>query len=328
MNGMAKGQAGKTTGFLSKYGLYLVIAIMVIALCFVNKNFATYSNFVLILQQMAPFGVATIGMIFVLITAGIDISAGRVMFISGVVVGEILLKLPASVLESPFVFVICFGAAMFVGAAFGLMNGLLITKLKIYPFMATLLMGYIARGLGLTIAGNTKYDVSILGTISNSRIFGIPVAFLIFVLLAALMNYVLRCTTFGKQTMAIGNNKAAAAQIGIRVDRHIIIIYMMCGVFSAIGGLLSAGQISEVYTTFGENNEFQIISSAVIGGASMFGGKGSILPGAIVGVLLIQVVLNGLGMINASVYIYNVVRGVIIFLAVAIDCIDFEGELR
>lgn len=182
--------------------------------------------------------------------------------------------------------------------------------------------------IGLTIAGITKYDVSVLGKIANSRIVGIPAAFLIFAMLTVIMNFVFRNTAFGKHTMAIGNNKAAAAQIGINVDAHIILIYVMSGVFAAIGGLLSAGQISEVFTTFGENNEFQIISAAVIGGASMFGGKGSILPGAIIGVLLIQIVLNGLGMMNASVYIYSVVRGAIIFFAVAIDCINFKGELR
>ncbi len=325
---LTKESSGKTVRIVSKYGLYIVFAVMVVVLCFTNRNFATFSNFMLILQQMAPFGVAAIGMIFVLITAGIDISVGRVMFISGVIVGEIITRMPPGLLESPWVFVISFGAAVLVGALFGAVNGLLITKLNIYPFMATLLMGYIARGLGLTIAGNTKYDVSVLGKLATSRILGIPTAFLIFVALAVLMNFVLRSTAFGKQTMAIGNNKGAAAQIGIHVDRQVIFIYIMSGVFAAAGGLLSAGQISEVFTTFGENNEFQIISAAVIGGASMFGGKGTILPGAIIGVLLIQVVLNGLGMMNASVYIYNVVRGLIIFLAVAIDCMNYEGELR
>ena len=92
--------------------------------------------------------------------------------------------------------------------------------------------------------------------------------------------------------------------------------------------MFSAGQISEVFTTFGENNEFQIISATVIGGTSLFGGRGTILPGAIFGVLLIQVVLNGLSMMNASVYVFNIVRGVIIFIAVALDCINYKGELR
>ena len=313
---------------LSRYGLYLVFAIIVLFFCFTNPNFLTYSNFMLILQQMAPFGVAAIGMIFVLILGGIDISVGRVMFISGVVVGEIMMHLPEGLYNSPWLFLIAYAVAILVGAIFGLINGVLVTKLNIFPFMATLVIGYIARGLGLTIAGLTKYDVSALGVISNSRILGIPVAFLIFIVLAVIMNFVLRMTKFGKQTMAIGNNKTAAQQIGINVDKHIIIVYVLCSIFAAIGGLLSAGQISEVYTTFGENNEFQIISAAVIGGASMFGGKGNILPGAIIGVLLIQVVLNGLGMMNASVYIYSVVRGLIIFFAVAVDCIDFKGELR
>ncbi len=153
-------------------------------------------------------------------------------------------------------------------------------------------------------------------------------AFIIFIILAAGMNFVLRNTKFGRHTMAIGNNPHAAEQIGINVTRHKIIIYVLCGIFAAVGGMFSAGQISEVFTTFGENNEFQIISATVIGGTSLFGGRGTILPGAIFGVLLIQVVLNGLSMMNASVYVFNIVRGVIIFIAVALDCINYKGELR
>ena len=326
MNQIAKRNSVKQV--LSKYGLYTVFCVLVFVLCFTNKNFLTFSNFMLILQQMAPFGVATIGMILVLITGGIDISVGRVMFISGVVVGEIIAAAPPALMNSPWLFAVCFGVAIIVGGIFGTINGVLITKLKIFPFMATLLVGYIARGLGLTIAGVTKYDVAILGNVANSRVLGIPVAFLIFLGIAIIGNIILRSTTYGKHMMAIGNNKTAAGQIGINVDMHIISAYVVCGMLAAVGGLLSAGQISEVFTTFGENNEFQVISAAVIGGASMFGGKGSILPGALIGVLLIQVVLNGLGMMNASVYIYDVVRGAIIFLAVVIDCVNFKGELR
>ncbi len=313
---------------LVKYGVYLILVVLMVVFSFVNKKFLTFDNFMLMLQQLAPFGIAVIGMTFVLITAGIDISVGRIMFISGVMVGEVLTRLPAQVAESPFVIVICTVIVMAVGAAFGLANGLLITKMKIYPFIATLIMGYIARGLGLSIAGITKYDVSVLGKVTNARIGGVPVAFIIFILLAAGMNFVLRNTKFGRHTMAIGNNPHAAEQIGINVTRHKIIIYVLCGVFAAVGGMFSAGQISEVFTTFGENNEFQIISATVIGGTSLFGGRGTILPGAIFGVLLIQVVLNGLSMMNASVYVFNIVRGVIIFIAVALDCINYKGELR
>ena len=157
---------------LTRYGLYLVFAVIVLFFCFTNPNFLTFSNLMLILQQMAPFGVAAIGMIFVLILGGIDISVGRVMFISGVVVGEVMMHLPEGLYNSPWLLLIAYAIAIAVGIVFGLINGVLVTKLNIFPFMATLVIGYIARGLGLTIAGLTKYDVSALGVVSNSRIPG------------------------------------------------------------------------------------------------------------------------------------------------------------
>lgn len=322
----SSGQAVKQ--FFLKYGIYLVFIALIIFFSFSNSSFLTVSNFLLMFQQLAPFGVAVIGMTFVLITAGIDISVGRVMFVSCVVVGEVIMALPQNIVESPLIYLISFGIVIVIGGLFGLANGLLITKLKMYPFIATLIAGYIARGIGLTIAGMTKYDVSALSYVANGKILGFPVVILIFLVLAVIMNFVLRNTQFGKFTMAVGNNKLAAAQVGINVDRHITIIYIMSGITAGIGGLLSGAQISEVFTTFGENNEFQIISAAVIGGTSLFGGKGTILPGAIVGVLLIQIVLNGLSMMNASVYIFNIVRGLIIFIAVMLDSLNHTGDLR
>lgn len=318
----------QTKDFLLKYGIYGVFIVLIVFFSISNPSFLTFDNILLMLQQLSPFGIAVIGLTFVLITGGIDISVGRVMFVSCVVVGEILSVLPPAIMESPLLYLICFGVVIVFGGAFGFFNGILIAKFKIAPFLATLVSGYIARGVGLSIAGITKYDVSVISPISNGRVAGIPIVTIVFLVLVAIMHFVLRRTQFGKHTMAIGNNRTAAKQIGINVDRHLIFVYIISGVAAAIGGLLSAGQISEVYTTFGENNEFQIISAAVIGGTSLFGGKGSVFPGAIIGVLLIQIVLNGLSMLNASVYIYNMVRGLIIFVAVMLDSVNNKGELR
>jgi len=314
--------------FLLSYGMYLVFIAMIIAFSFVNENFFKADNFFLILQQLSPLGIAAIGMSFVLITAGIDISVGKVMYLSGVLVGEAILALPSNVLSSWMLYPICFGIVIATGASFGFFNGMLITKLKIFPFITTLVTGFIARGIGLTIAGLAKYDVRVLTPFANGRIAGFPVVTIFFFILLIIMNYVLRQTRFGKNTMAIGNNKVAASHIGINVDRHLIKVYIISGVAAGVAGLLSAGQISEVYNTFGEGNEFIIISAAVIGGNSLFGGKGSILPGALIGMLLIQLLLNGLSMMNASIYIFNVVRGLVIFLAVMLDSINNRGELR
>jgi ribose/xylose/arabinose/galactoside ABC-type transport system permease subunit len=128
--------------------------------------------------------------------------------------------------------------------------------------------------------------------------------------------------------MAIGNSETNARKAGINVNRSVVLAYTICGVLGAIGGILSAGQIGAVPAGFGEGNEFIVISAAVLGGTSLFGGKGNIFPGAIIGILMITMIMNGLSMINASPYMYTIVRGVIIFIAVMIESVRFTGERR
>lgn len=313
---------------LSKYGIYVVIVLLIILFSFSNPEFLTVNNFLLMLQQLSPLGIAVIGMTYVLFVGNIDISVGRVMYVSCVVVGEVIRALPENILSSPLLYLICFAIVIAIGAAFGLVNGLLVAKLNIFPFLVTLVTGYIARGIGLTIAGVNKYDVSILAPVTNARVGGIPIVFIVFIVLALLMEYVLRYRRFGKNSMAVGNNRVAAKHVGINVEKHQIYVHVLCSIMAAIGGLFSAGQISEVFTTFGENNEFSIITAAVIGGVSLFGGKGSVLLAALIGMFLVQLILNGLSMFNASVYVYNIVRGLIIFLAVMLDSVNNKGELR
>ena len=128
--------------------------------------------------------------------------------------------------------------------------------------------------------------------------------------------------------MAIGNSPESAKKAGIKVERNTVISFMICGGLGALGGILSAGQIGSVPLSFGEGNEFIIISAAVLGGTSLFGGKGNIIPGAVIGIVLITTIMNGLSMVNASPYIYTIVRAFIIFLAVMVDSIEHKGELR
>ena len=128
--------------------------------------------------------------------------------------------------------------------------------------------------------------------------------------------------------MAIGNSKEAAAKAGIKVEKTIILTYVLCGALAAFSGILSAGQIGGVALSFGEGNEFVAISAAVIGGVSLFGGKGKIIPGTIVGIVLITTIMNGLAMMNASPYVYTIVRGLVIFAAVMLDSFNFKGHVK
>jgi ribose/xylose/arabinose/galactoside ABC-type transport system permease subunit len=141
-------------------------------------------------------------------------------------------------------------------------------------------------------------------------------------------DYVLRKTVYGRYLMAIGNSPRNAERTGIRVNRNVISAYMICGMLGTLAGILSAGQIGSVSAGFGDGNEFIVISAAVLGGTSLFGGKGSILPGAVIGILLVTTIMNGLAMMNASPFIYTIVRGLVIFIAIAIDSRNYKGELR
>lgn len=193
------------------------------------------------------------------------------------------------------------------------------------------------RGIGISVPAvvnrNTGVivwgpDWDFLGGLSNGRLGPIPNVVILFALVLLVFDHVLRRTAYGRHLMAIGNSSRNAERVGIKVNRDIVVAYIICGALGALGGILSAGQIGSVSAGFGEGNEFIVISAAVLGGTSLFGGKGSILPGAIIGIILITTIMNGLAMVNASPFIYTIVRGCIIFIAIAIDSIGHKGELR
>ena len=324
-------QKKEIISLVARYGIFVVFGLLVVLFSLSNERFFTIENLFLILQQASPLGIAVVGMVFVLIVVGIDISVGRSMFFISTIIGFLITTthvIPESLFSGMSGFLLVYAIAIILGVLIGGVNGLFVTKFKMLPFIVTLATGSILRGVGLKISGSASISVSVLGGVSNGRLGSIPIVLIIFVLTAVLFDYVLRQTVYGRHLMAIGNSFQNAERAGIHVQRNIIAAYMICGCLGAIGGILSAGQIGSVAAGFGEGNEFIVISAAVLGGTSLFGGKGNILPGAIVGILLISTIMNGLAMVNASPYVYTIVRGVIIFLAVALDSIESTRELR
>lgn len=314
----------------ARYGVFIIFGFMFILFALSNEYFFTFKNIFLILQQASPLGIGVIGMTFVLVLASIDISVGRNMFFAATIIAflsKINFFAPemfGSIWGYVAVCLICIS----IGVMIGLINGLLYTKFKITPFIVTLATGYILRGFALMISGSASPNLTLISKLSNGSIGMVPYVLIIFIVVAIIFDFVLRKTTFGRHLMAIGNSPEAAKKAGIKVERNTIISFMICGGLGALGGILSAGQIGSVTLSFGEGNEFIIISAAVLGGTSLFGGKGNIIPGAIIGIVLITTIMNGLSMINASPYIYTLVRAFIIFLAVMVDSIKHKGELR
>ena len=312
-----------------RYGTFIIFGALILFFSLSSKSFLTLSNALLILQQAAPLGIVAIGMTFVLIVAGIDISIGQGMFLVAVLIGTSMeIMKAAGVLGSFGSFLIIYSAAIFIGALIGSLNGLFIARFRVIPFLVTLATMGIMRGLALMVEKSRPLYVSELGLVSNGKVYGIPYIVVVFLVLVILFDHVLRRTPYGRHLMAIGNDPLSAQRVGINVTRNVFLAYLLCGMMTGMGAVLAAGQIQSIAMNFASGHEFVVISAAVLGGTSLFGGKGSIFPGAIVGICLVTTVFNGMTMMNASPYAYAIVRGAIIFLAVMADSVNYKGELR
>lgn len=287
--------------------LFLGVVILFSAL---SPRFLQPENFANIFAQAANVAIVAVGMTFVLLLAGVDLSVGAVMYVGAVAVGLYLpgLSAPATLL-----------AMVALGLAFGAVNGALVVGLGIAPFIATLATLFIGRGLALYLSGTAMVfagDATL--AFGQGSLFGIGLAFWLLgaVLLVAL--WVQQCTPFGRFLYAIGADPEGARKAGIPVRRVVFAVYVICGGLAAAGGFVSFSQIAAASSNFGFQKEFAVIAAAVLGGTSLFGGRGGVL-GSVFGAVLIQTVQNGLVLVNANPYVYPVVVGGIILLAVLLD---------
>jgi ribose transport system permease protein len=277
-----------------------------------SSKFLAGSNLLNLLIQSSSTAVVAIGMTFVLLTAGVDLSVGAIMFVAAAVAGKLVLG------GAPV------GAALLVmaliGVAFGAINALLITRVRIVAFIVTLATLYLGRGLALWITETRAMNLPAgFLAIGTGRFLGIPVPVLVFLATLALAHGVLRHTPFGRQLYAVGQDLERARKAGIQTGRVLTVVYLVSGLCAAIGGMLALAQLGAVSPTFGTNKEFSAIAAAVLGGTSLFGGRGQVFPGTVLGALLMQSVENGLVILNADPYLYPLISSSIIFLAVLTD---------
>lgn len=309
-NNLKRNRLGDT---LLKYGLYIVLVLLILFFTLCSKKFLTISNMLAILQGSAALGIVTVGMSLVILTGGIDISVGSVMYLSIIVAGIANNKAGA-----PIGWSILLGMA--AGAVAGAFNGVLIGILKITPFVATLATMGICRGLGQVLndgkAVYFQYDEFISG-----NTLGIPNIVYIWAVILILGQFMLSYTQFGRQLYAVGNDKIGAEKIGISIAKRQLIVYLISGVLAALGGCLAGIRVGIATSTFADGEEFTAISSAVIGGISLAGGRGRLIPDAIIGIIIIQMIFNGLVIMNASPYFQTVFKGIVIFVAVLADSI-------
>jgi ribose/xylose/arabinose/galactoside ABC-type transport system permease subunit len=303
--------------------LYIVFAALIGVFGVLNPTFVSRANIVNLLQQSSAACIAAVGMVFVMLTGGIDLSIGSTIYLSS----ALCVMATNAGAGLGVALVIALGA----GAAVGALNGLIIARLKLVPIIVTLAMMFIIRGLTLTITEiKMQYFMNPVGDfIARARLFGaVPLIVVTMLLVVAAGQLLLRYTAFGRHLYAIGNNTLAARKSGIRVEQRTFLVYLFCGALAGLAGLIGGAQVGGVTTSYGSGQEFLVISACVLGGVSLFGGKGRIVPGAFVGVLIVMSIENGLVMARANVYLYTVVRGIVIFFAVMVDCLRNRGDLR
>jgi ribose transport system permease protein len=291
----------------------LVILLLVIAVFSgLSSRFLEAGNLINILVQSSSVGVVAAGMTFVLLVAGIDLSVGSIMYLSAVLAGKLML--------SGHGVAVAFVAVLAAGALWGAANAAFVTRLGVKAFVVTLSTLYVGRGLGLWISQTRAMNLpDRLLLVGSARVAGVPLPVLVLLAVLATSHLVLTRTPFGRHVYAVGQDAPAAARAGLPVRRILATAYILSGLLAALGGAVAVAQLGAVSPTFGKDREFAAIAAAVLGGVSLFGGRGQVLPGVFLGAVLIQAVENGLVIVNADPYLYPMVMAGVIFLAILLD---------
>jgi ribose transport system permease protein len=303
--------------FLPAVGLLLLCLLFAIRVPQVTgkQTFLTLDNGFTIAGQYAWLLLAGMGATVVIISGGIDLSVGSLLALSGVVAAQLILH-PKTHL--PVWAAMPLGVA--VGAGASALVGLLVTKLKVPAFIASLGMLLIARGVALKVAGGSTVSglPDSFGAIANGRPLGIPVPLILVVLAAGFVAFLLHYTKFGRYVYAIGSNAEAARVSGVPVERVQVLAYVIGGALAGVGGLVEAGRLSSGNPTSGQGYELDVVTAVVVGGASLAGGEGRV-SGTILGALLIAVLHNGASLLNIDSFDQNIYIGLLIVGAVALD---------
>lgn len=294
---------------------YILFALIFIIFGILSPRFFQYDNFESIATSAAYIGIATVGMTFVLLIGGIDLSVGSNMFLSAACVGLLIQNYK-------FPIWLALLSGVIIGTLLGAFNAFCIVKLKILPFLVTLSTLVAVRGLTLLLTQSQEVPLpESISSFGADRLFGIPLTIIIYAVILIIAFIIQKFTPLGRQIYAVGNDPDGAKKAGINLDKIIYFVYILSGFLAAIAGIVSVSQQGSVNAGFGDGEEFKAISATVLGGTSLFGGVGTILPGAVIGTVLIQMVQSGLVYIQMDLYVQPLVTAGIIFLAVFLDSI-------
>jgi erythritol transport system permease protein len=324
---------------LLKLRTFIALFAVLIFFSFAAHNFLSIENLLIMSRHVALNAFLAIGMTFVIVAGGIDLSVGSIVGLSGMVAGGLILHgipLPFGdytlYLSVPMVIL----AALASGVVVGAVNGLLITRLNVAPFIATLGTLYIARGAALlssggetfpNLTGNPDYGTTGFPTLGSATLFGVPGTVWLLILIGLFAAYVAARTPLGRQIYAIGSNERAAQLSGVRVNRVKMTVYMFSGFCAAIVGLIISSELVASHPMSGETFELNAIAAAVLGGTSMSGGRGKI-GGTIIGAFVIGILSDGLVMMGVSAFWQTVIKGVVIVAAVVVDQVQRRVQQR
>ena len=316
------------------FALIAIIAVF----SFLSPNYFSLSNFLIMSSQVAIYGILSIGMLLVILNGGIDLSVGSILALCGVVAGAMMQGVEldwAGVILSPPVWAVVV-LTIAVGAAVGALNGVLISVFKVPPFVATLGVMYVARGVALLMTNGLTYN-NLRGTealgntgfnwLGFNRIAGVPISVIVLATIAILAGLMLSRSAFGRWLYASGGNERAAELSGVPTRRVKITVYTISGALAAIAGLVLSSQLTSAGPTAGTTYELTAIAAVVIGGAALTGGRGTV-RGTMLGAFVIGFLSAGLVIIGVSSYWQTVFTGAVIVLAVLMNSIQYGGGAR
>ncbi len=299
--------------------VFLVLALLMAAAALLSKSFLHPENLWNILQQQAPVGVVAVGMTFVILTGGIDLSVGGTVALVSVVMAGAAVRSPAMALL----------VGLSVGCSVGIANGLLITVGAISPFIATLAMMAVTQGAALWYSNGEQKVMAgnLFQHIGLGDVLSIPIPAFTVLAVLFLAWLVLEYTVYGRHVYAVGSNSRAARAAGIDVERTTLSVYVLCGLLAGVSSILITARLNTGSPKLGDMYELDAIAAVIIGGASLFGGRGSVL-GTFGGVLIMGVINNILVMRGVSPYSQRVAKGAVIALAVLLQSGGYRGALQ
>lgn len=311
------------TSKLKKWGKYMYkegttyiifFALIILFTCF-NKVFLSGENIYNLLTGSTYIIIAGMGIVFVMLTGGIDLSVGYIMSISCCTAAILMTKLG-------FTPILVFPICVAIGFILGLFNGVLAAKLKLFPLIITLATSTVFQGITYTITKGQTYQgmPEMFRTLATKKFIGLPIDVWVMFIIVALVWFILNKTRFGRDILAVGGNKECARLSGIKVDLITMLCYAICGAIFAFAALDMLAQQNLASASTGPGTEFICLTAAIIGGISMMGGKGNIL-GLVVGILIMQIISNGMMLAGMGSYTQYIVKGVILLCAVSFDVI-------